>query len=69
MPLRVQGPAKEGHETGEAEEQGSRALKSQIRPVALRLDTHMGAPFLTRCQRRWKSEPVSVRFAPMAGQV
>src|SRR5579859_2574333 len=46
MPIRMQGLPKEGHETVETKEQRSRALDSSIRPLALCLDTQMGASLL-----------------------
>ena|SRR5947209_5326548 len=48
LPIRVQRLPKEGHQTVEAKEQRSRTLNGSIRPLALRLDAQMGAPFLKR---------------------
>jgi len=46
LPIRVQRLPKEGHQTVETKEQRSRALNGSIRPLALRLDAHMGATLL-----------------------
>src|SRR6266849_5525810 len=48
LPIGMQRPPKERHETVEAEEQGRRALDSQVRPLALCLNTQMGTPLLKR---------------------
>ena len=48
VPMRVQCLSKECHKTVEAEEQRRRALTGLIRPLALRLDAQMGAPFFKR---------------------
>src|SRR5690348_11315356 len=46
LPIRLQGLPKRSHQTVETKEQRSRALDSSIRPLALCLDTQMGAPLL-----------------------